>query len=149
MGRISLYILKLQHTFSQVCSSTTYRFTMHCLVVNKICELQTYLASSSYTGMVFGPSWHDKLCFTLLSMPDSGRGLRSLLVKLLSFSLGNVVLIQLISLQLGCFAATFTHAFTLTLATTQSDVLFVVHAGDSAFITARIGSCTMFLFPPQ
>ena len=67
----------------------------------------------------------DKICFTMLSTPDSQRRLHSLSVKLF---------IQPISPQFDCFAATFTHAFTRT---TQPDVLFIVHAEDSAFTTAR------------
>ena len=49
-----------------------------------------------------------------------------------------------IAFQLN-FRATFTHTFTCTLATAWLDVLFIVHIGDSAFTTAKIGSYTLFL----
>ena len=52
--------------------------------------LQAYLASSSYTGTVVSPSRLDKLCYMMLSMPNSRKGWHSLLFKLMSFSLGNV-----------------------------------------------------------
>ena len=60
------------------------------LVVNKMRVLQAYLAGSSYTGTVLGPSWHDKLCFMMQTTPDSRRRPHSLSIKLCSFSLGNV-----------------------------------------------------------
>ena len=43
------------------------------VVVKKMWVLQAYLASSSYTATVFGPSWCDELCFAMLSVPDSWR----------------------------------------------------------------------------
>ena len=51
----------------------------------------------------------------------------------------HAVLIRPIRPQLYYFAATFTRAFTRTLAKTRLDVLFIVHAGDYAFTTARGG----------
>ena len=57
------------------------------LVVSKVWTLQAYVTSSSYTGTVLRPSWHNEACFTILSTSDSWKKPCSLLVKLLSFSL--------------------------------------------------------------
>ena len=50
-----------------------------------------------------------------------------------------------LKVELGCFVATFTHTFTHILAKPQADVLFIIHVGDSAFTTAKIGSYMLFL----
>ena len=42
-------------------------------VVSKMWTLEAYLASSTYTGTVVGPSRHEEICVTMLSMPDSQR----------------------------------------------------------------------------
>ena len=76
----------------KVCHSTILNLTTHCYSCNQLdVSIQAYrLTSSGYTGMVLGPSWCNGLCFVMLSMPESQRGLRSLSVKLLSFSLVNL-----------------------------------------------------------
>ena len=71
-------------------STISQRIVTSTLVANKMWTLQAYLASSSYTGTVVGPSWREELRVTILSTPDSRRGPRSLSAILLSFSLGNV-----------------------------------------------------------
>ena len=47
-------VLKIEHTFAQVDSSTSQHTVT--LVINKICAFQAYLESSTYTGTVVGPS---------------------------------------------------------------------------------------------
>ena len=73
------HVLKIEHTFTQACSSTVY--ASQCtvtLVINKMWVLQAYLASSTW----------------LLALPDVRnpsltwwRGPRSFSVKLMSYSL--------------------------------------------------------------
>jgi len=75
-------VLKIEHTFPQGLQFHNLQLnnTVYTLVVNKARTLQAYLAGKlcSYTGKVVSPSWHCKRCATMLSMPDSRRGVHSL-----------------------------------------------------------------------
>ena len=115
---------------------------------------QAYLTSSSYTGTAVNPSWCDELCvFTLLSMLSTSDKVEEDRVAFWS-NLWASLWVTCRPYQTNkpltrLFLATFTHTFTRTLALTWPDVLFIVHAKDSAFTMARTGSYTIFLLPLQ
>ena len=88
------------------------------LEINNMWVLQAYLPTTQ----------DDKLCFMMLSTPDSQRGARSLSVKPLSFLLGNAWPTH--KPQLNCFAATFSHVFTRILAYTSYDIITCVQLDD-------------------
>ena len=124
-------------------STISQRSVTSTLVANKMWTLQAYLASSSYTGTVVGPSWHKELCAMMLSMPDSRRGLRS--ISVISWASPWVMHgsyptdKSLTRLFCSCFYSRFTPS----LATTRLDVLLLVHMKDSAFTSYLPNSETL------
>ena len=127
-------VLKIEHTFPQVHSSTIYNFTMQCsLVVNKIWTLQAYLASSSYTGII------DSINF--VSWCWQSNSWISLRVTCGPYPTDKPPTRLFRSYFYSCFYPHTSYNLTsCAIYSTQED---------SAFTTARIGSYTLFLLPPH
>ena len=130
------HVLKTEHTFPQVHNCMIYNFTTR---KQQNVSASSLPASSSLLAFLM-----QQTSFTMVSTPDSWRKPRILFSQTLELVFGQcVVLIQLIRPKLDSFAATLTHAFTHTLATTRPDVQLIVHAKDSAFTTASFHSANL------
>ena len=117
------WVLKIERTFAQVCSSTIYDLTTQCYPHSQQdVNAPSLPASSLYTETVVSPSRCEELCVTMLSTPDSRKGPSNLLVKLLSISLGAWVKVASCkTVELGAYG----------LDKDRGLVLFIVHAKDS------------------
>ena len=107
-GRVPCMYKNITH----LCSSMIYNALA--IVACKMWVLKAYLASFTYIGMVLSPSWYNELRFTVLLRLT----VKEVHIAFWSNSWASpgqcVILIQLINLRFGCFAATSTHMHNLT-----------------------------------